>query len=124
MVDNGDSKYQDLRYMTGAINTMARSDDLDLCYTVHCRERKELRNITNSDILHMLKSGTITECQEKVKNRMNRKIYKYKMTGPYLGDERSNREISIIILVEVDRIKEPAIKIQTIVTTMWDKTVR
>ncbi|MBR1605585.1 MAG: DUF4258 domain-containing protein [Alphaproteobacteria bacterium] len=116
---NIEDKVKDLSYMTGAINMMARSDVLDLCYTEHCIARMKERNITTLDILHVLKTGIIEEYQGKAKHEKLEDIYKYKITGVYLGDEKSKREISLIILVEVDSFKQPAIKIQKIVTTMW-----
>lgn len=112
---NVEERVKDLSYITGVINAMARSDDLDFCYTEHCLERMRERNITVSDLLFVLKTGTIEEYQGVAKH-YSRKIHKYKITGTHLY---KNREISLIILVEINRLKNPAIKLQDIVTTMW-----
>ncbi len=108
-------KFEDLTYMTGAINTMARSDDLDLCYTKHCLERMRERDITISEILYILKTGIVEEYQGKAKPETG-KFHKYKITAQSLSRRRN---ISLIILVEINRLKIPAIKLQEIVTAMW-----
>lgn len=110
-----ENRITDLSYITGTINAMARSTDLDLCYTAHCLDRMRERNITVSDLLFVLKAGTIEEYQGQAKHNSN-KIHKYKMTGLHLY---TNREISLILLVEIGRLKNPAIKLQEIITTMW-----
>ena len=51
---NVEERVKDLSYITGVINAMARSDDLDFCYTEHCLERMRERNITVSDLLFVL----------------------------------------------------------------------
>ena len=112
---NEEDKIEDLPYMTGVINTMARCDDLDFCYTKHCIERMKEREIIISDLLYVLKTGVVEEYQGLAKHHCQ-KIHKYKITGQSLYKER---DISLIVLVEVNRLKNPAIKIQEIVTTMW-----
>lgn len=116
---NIEEKAEDLSYMTGVINAMSRSGELDFCYTEHCKERMAERNITISDIRFVLKNGIIEEHQGKAVHKTNDKIHRYKITGPYYGDEKGDRNISLIILVQIDRFKEPAIKVQKIITTMW-----
>lgn len=116
---NIEDKIRNLSYITGAINMMANNEDLDFCYTRHCLERMKERNITHLDILHILKTGIVENYQGKAEHPFTNKIHKYKITGCYLGDDRNSREISLIILVEIDRFKNPAIKIQEIITTMW-----
>lgn len=116
---NEEDKINDLSYITGVINTMARNDELDFCYTRHCLERQKERNITNLDILHILKFGVVEEYQGKAEHPFSKKVHRYKIVGEYLGNEDSIREIGLIILVEIDKRKNPAIKIQKIVTTMW-----
>ena len=116
---NIEDKVEDLSYMTGTINTMARNGMFDLCYTGHCVERMKERNITVSDIVFVLKNGIIEAYQGQAEHESSKKIHKYKITGPYLGDDAGDRNISLIILVEVDRFKNPAIKVQKIITTMW-----
>jgi hypothetical protein len=115
-----DKRYEDLSYMTGVVNMMASNINLDYCCTTHCIERQRERNITVSDIRYVLRCGRVDQFIEKVNSSMkNRKFYKYRITGDYLGDERSTREISLIILVEVDKMENPAIKVQKIITAMW-----
>ncbi len=116
---NIEDKVKNLSYMTGVINAMSRSGNLDFCYTEHCRERMIERNITVSDIRFVLKNGIIEEYQGQAKHSSTDKIHRYKITGPYYGDEHSCRNISLIILVQIDRFQEPAIKVQKIITTMW-----
>lgn len=116
---NIEDKVTNLNYMTGAINMMAQNDELDFCYTKHCKERMSERNITVLDVLHVLKTGMIESYQGKASHPTSDKVHKYKITGEYLRDEKSNRQISLIILVEVDRFKQPAIKVQEIITSMW-----
>ncbi len=110
-----EDKSQDLSYITGIINTMARSDDLDLCYTEHCVKRMQERGITTSDILFVLKTGIVQAYQGRAKP-LSHKIYKYLVIGQHLT---KNRDLGLVILVEIDRLKLPAIKLQKIVTTMW-----
>lgn len=116
---NIEEKITDLSYMTGVINTMARSDKFDLCYTVHCKERMAERGISVSDVLFALKYGMIKEYQGLAKHRNEHKIHKYLIVSSYLEDDSGDREIGIVILVQVDRLKNPAIKLQDIITTMW-----
>ncbi len=116
---NIEDKIEDLSYMTGVLNTMARSGALDLCYTNHCTERMKERNITVSDIRFVLKCGIIESYLGPAEFEGSNKIHKYKITGDYLGDDTGDREISLIILVEIDRFKNPAIKVQKIITAMW-----
>lgn len=114
---NEEEQIKNLSYMTGVINYMARHGDLDLCYTAHCLQRMRERGITISDLLFVLKTGVIVEYQGVAKHASYGKIHKYKITGCHL---QRNREISLVILVEVDRFKRPAIKLQEIITTMWE----
>lgn len=116
---NEEEHIKDLSYITGIVNAMAKGN-LSLCYTRHCIERQEQRSITTQDIINVLKFGRIDEYIGKAKHPSNNKIHKYKITGEYFGDENSVREISLIILVEIDRFKNPAIKIQKIITAMWE----
>ena len=113
---NEEEQIKNLSYMTGAINMMARDDDFDFCYTKHCLERTKERNITVSDILFILKTGLIQEYQGQAEHPSNNKIHHYKITGQALN---GNRDISLVILVEINRFKNPAIKVQEIITTMW-----
>lgn len=109
-----EERVRDLSYMTGVLNAMAKSGELDLFYTVHCRERMLERGITTLDIIYILKNGEVEEYQGQV----GKKIHKYKMTGKPIRNN-SFREVSIILLVEVDNYKNPSIKLQEIVTSMW-----
>lgn len=117
-----EEKCEDLQYMTGVLNTMAASDDLDLCYTKHCCERMKERSITTLDIINVLKFGDVVTYQGKAKlpSGYNSKIHKYKVVGKYLGRENSIREIGVIVLIEIDRFKNPTIKIQQLITVMWE----
>lgn len=117
---NEEDRITDLSYMTGVVNTMGRDDDLDLWYTRHCIERQEERGITTLDIINVLKYGRVVEYIGKGSHPTNNKIHKYKITGEYLGNNTSIREISLILLIEVDRFKNPAIKIQKVITAMWE----
>ncbi len=116
---NIEDKVNDLSYMTGAINMMARNDDLDLCYTKHCVERMQERGITVSDILFVLKTGILQEYQGRARHPSSDKMHKYLIVGEFLGGNKSNREIGLVILVEINQFGQPAVKIQEIVTTMW-----
>ena len=114
---NIEDKIEDLSYITGIINGMARSDNLDLYYTEHCLQRMKEREITSSDILFVLKTGIVTKYQGKAKHSNNtHKIHKYLIEGQHLT---KNRDIGLVVLIEIDRLKMPAIKLQEIVTTMW-----
>lgn len=117
---NEEDKITDLSYITGVLNTMGRDDDLDLLYTRHCIERQQERGITTLDIINVLKYGHVVEYIGKGTHPTNNKIHKYKITGQYLGENKSIREISLVLLVEVDRFKNPAIKIQKVITAMWE----
>ena len=117
---NIEDKIDNKAFMTTVINVMASNDGFGLYYTKHCRERMLERNITTSDIIYVLTHGTIVDYQGKADHPTNDKIYKYKMVGDYAGNEDSIREIAIVILVEVDRFKNPVVKIQKILTTMWE----
>ncbi len=61
-----EEKCEDLQYMTGVLNMMAASDDLDLCYTKHCYERMKERSITTLDIINVLKFGDVVAYQGKL----------------------------------------------------------
>ena len=116
---NSEDRVEDLVYMTGAINMIARNNDLDLCYTSHCRERMRERGITVSDILFVLKTGLVKQYQGKARHPSSDKVHRYLIVGEFLNGGKSNREIGLVILVEINRFKQPAIKIQEVVTTMW-----
>lgn len=113
---NIEDKIKDLVFMTRVINGMARDAELDFCYTDHVKLRMIERGLTTDDILFILRRGVIDKYQGKGVHKEDLNIHKYKMTGVCLKDDR---EIGIVILVEVDREKDPAIKIQDIVTIMW-----
>lgn len=77
---NIEDKIEDLSYMTGVLNTMARSGALDLCYTNHCTERMKERNITVSDIRFVLKCGIIESYLGPERLKMQQ-IYHYTESG-------------------------------------------
>lgn len=111
----------DFRYITGCINSMARDDDLDLCYTYHCKERMEERGLTVLDILNVLKYGDVVDYQGEAQTLKysKEKIYKYKIEGPYFGREKTKRTVALIILVSFDDHHPPMIKIQKVITSMY-----
>lgn len=109
----------DLPRMTRTINMMAKDGSLNLCYTDHGRGQMEDRNITPVDVLFVLKTGILVQYQGKGKYKGDNKIHKYKIIGVYAGDD-SGRELGLVLLVEIDRFKNPAIKVKDIVTTMWE----
>lgn len=115
---NIEEQVTNLAYMTRIVNSMAKDAGFSWCYTKHSTERMDGRTISAADILFVLKTGILTEYQGKGKHRGENKIHKYKMVGVYAGDD-SGRELGLIILVEVDRLKNPAIKVTDIITTMW-----
>ena len=77
---NIEDKIEDLSYITGVVNSMARSDNLDLCYTEHCVQRMQERDITVSDILYVLKTGIVEAYQGRAKP-LSHKIYRYRTTS-------------------------------------------
>lgn len=115
---NIEEQIENLAYMTRIVNSMAKDKCFSLCYTQHSTERMGIRTISAADILFVLKTGIITEYQGKGRHPGENKIHKYKMVGIYAGDN-SGRELGLVILVEVDRFKNPAIKVKDVITTMW-----
>lgn len=115
---NIEEQVKNLVYMTRIVNNMAKDGCFSLCYTQHSTERMGTRTISPADILFVLKTGRIVEYQGKGKHPGENKIHKYKIVGIYAGDD-SGRELGLVILVEVDRFKNPAIKVKDIITTMW-----
>ena len=112
-----EDRKEDLSYITGVVNAMAESEDFDIYYTEHCKDRMSERDITLMDILHVLKNGIIDSYQGV--SRENSKVHKYKITGTPLNGEKNIREISLVILLEINNFKNPAIKLQKIITSMW-----
>ena len=103
--------------MTRVINEMAKDDALDVCYTKHSKDQMASRGITIGDLLFVFRTGIVVSYQGKGTHKEDRNIHKYKINGICL---KNDREIGVVVLVEVDRLKNPAIKIQDIVTTMWN----
>lgn len=92
------------------INAYAREqrDDLELVFTRHANWRREKRDITTPDTLHVLAYGYV-EGEPEESTRPD--CCKYKICGrtPNSG----NREIALVVIPDPNK---PAIKI---VTAMW-----
>ena len=116
---NVENNIKDLAYMTGVINTMARNKNFSLYFTAHAKEQMKARGISTLDVINVFKFGIVEKYFEKDQHKGEYKIHKYKITGDYDGRNRSVRQISLVILVEVDRFQDPAIKIKDIITVMW-----
>ena len=101
------------------VHDMAKSDQFDLYLTKHCKERMQERGITAGDIMNVLKYGIVEELIGQCDHPNNDDIFKYRMIGPFFGDEKLYREIGVVLLIEVHSKNQLAIKIQDIITVMW-----
>lgn len=115
---NKDNIVRDLPRVSRLVHDMAKHEDFYLYLTKHCKQRMQERNITSGDIINVLKFGDIQEFLGPGNHPSNNDIFKYKMIGPYFGDETLYREIGVVFLIEFNG-KQLAIKIQEIITVMW-----
>ncbi len=109
---------RDLPKVSRLVHDIAKDDGFDLYLTAHCKQRMQERGITSGDIINVLRFGDVREFLGPATHPSNKDIFKYKMFGPYFGDETLYREIGVVFLIELSG-RQLAIKIQKIITVMW-----
>ena len=93
---------------TNKIRAMARSEQLNLAYKIHTKERLAERGIIISDVLFVLKHGfVLTEAEKSTRDG----FFKYSMESK--TPNSASRDIRVVLLPDAPR---SSIKI---VTVMW-----
>lgn len=93
---------------TQRLNKCAKSDELQLSWTLHAKDRMRERGIIISDILYLLKSGFVYE-QAEPSTREG--FFKYQVEGTTPNSNR--RALRVVV------IPDPRASQMKIVTIMW-----
>lgn len=91
---------------TDFIRKIAKSDDFDIHYTKHAKERMYERDIILDDVLHVLNFGYIYK-EGKKTTQKNHLSYEIECKSP------TGREIKVVFITD---LKKAEIKIKTV---MW-----
>lgn len=93
---------------TQRINRCAKSDELQLSWSVHAKERMRERGIIVSDILYLLKHGFVYE-QAEPSTREG--LFKYQVEGTTPNSNR--RALRVVVIPDARAVQ------MKLVTIMW-----